>query len=76
MVLRNDELETVIEKIKELRKHIPLWQLARDIGVSQSWLSQILNGRIVVPEPGFAAAKLRDFIRTLNQKHEVKSTDS
>ena len=74
MVLPNGDLQTVIDKIKELREHIPLWSLARDVELSQSHLSQILNGRVIVQEDSYAAQKLKNYIASLSQKHQVKSS--
>lgn len=74
MTLPNGDLQTIVEKLKELRKHTPLWQLARDIGISQGTLSQIINERRDIPEPGYVEQKLRDFIAKLKQKDQIKST--
>ena len=75
MVLPSDDIQTVIETINTIRKehNIPLWQMALDAGISQSTLSQALNGRIRIPEPGYVEQKLKTYLKALKLKYPKRA---
>jgi len=76
MTLRNSEIKTMIDVINLMRKEtgISVGQLAKDIMISESRLSEMLNyRRFPKSEYCSTAYRLREYIKKVKQRNPAKT---